>query len=101
MNEGTDQPSLEERQQRLARAVSDRTLAGWNVVDRNDREVYAILALPGKPVNHTLHAIITFFTCLVWGPVWIVITMTHRKEQRVRISIDRFGNLAEEILTAE
>lgn len=88
----------EERLQRLARAVSSRTLEGWNVIDRNDREVYAVLSLPAKPVNHILHLLVTLFTCGFWVIVWAIIAGTHRREQRLRISIDDFGNLLQENL---
>jgi hypothetical protein len=90
---------LQERLERLSRIVSSKTLEGWSVVDRNEREAWAVLSLPEKPVNHTLHAIITIFSCGAWALVWLIITLTHRKEQRVRISIDGYGNLLEEKMT--
>ena len=88
-----------ERGERLSRVVSTKTLEGWSVVDKNERDVWAVLDLPAKPVNHTLHAIITIFTCALWAPVWLIIALTARKEQRVRISIDGYGNLLEEKVT--
>lgn len=91
--------SREERQERLARIVSSRSLEGWNVIDRNENQIYAILSRPGKPINHPLHAILTVFTCLVWGIVWAVMAGTQKKEQRVRLSIDTHGNLVEETIT--
>ena len=100
MSQRNNEPvSLEDRQERLARIVSSRSLEGWNVVDRNERDVYAILSLPGKEVNHILHAILTVFTCLVWGIVWAVMAGTQKREQRVRLSIDTYGNLVEETIT--
>lgn len=95
----TEAISHEDRLERLSRIVSTRTLEGWSVVDRNEQDVWAVLDLPEKPVNHTLHAIITIFTCALWAPVWLIMTLTHRKEQRVRISIDGYGNLLEEKVT--
>lgn len=91
--------SHEERLERMARIVSTKTLEGWNVVDKNERDVWAVLLLPAKPVNHTVHAIITIFTCALWAPVWLIIYLTHQKEQRVRVSIDNYGNLLEEKIT--
>ncbi len=89
----------QERLERLSQIVSTRTLQGWTVVDRNEREAYAVLDLAAKPVNHVLHAIITIFTCGVWAIVWIVLALTYRKQKRVRISIDAYGNLLEEGIT--
>jgi hypothetical protein len=88
--------SLDERVERLSRIVSTRTLEGWTVVDRNEREAWAVLDLPGKPVNHTLHAIISLFSCGLWLIVWLILSLTQQKQQRVRISIDSYGNLLEE-----
>ncbi len=50
-------------------------------------------------MNHVLHAIITFFTCGLWGIVWLILTLTHRRQQRIRISIDPLGNIREEKVT--
>jgi len=90
--------TFEERNDRFARAVSTRTLQGWNIVDRNDVDLMAVLMLPGKPVNHVLHALITIFTCGLWAIVWIIMAMIQKREQRIRISIDSSGNLLEEAL---
>jgi hypothetical protein len=100
MQEQPIQPlSWEERRERLSRIVSNKTLEGWTVVDMNERDVWAVLDLPEKPVNHVLHAIITFFTCGLWGIVWLILTLTHRRQQRIRISIDPLGNIREEKVT--
>jgi hypothetical protein len=96
-----EQPILswEERRERLSRIVSNKTLEGWTVVDMNERDVWAVLDLPEKPVNHVVHAIITTFTCGLWGIVWLILAVTHRRQQRIRISIDPSGNIREEKVT--
>lgn len=86
----------DERLSRLSRLISTRTLEGFSVVDRNEREVSAVLVKPGKPVNHVLHAVVSIFTCGLWAIVWIVLSMTQRRELRVRVGIDPYGNLLEE-----
>jgi hypothetical protein len=48
--------------------------------------------IEGKPINHTLHAILTIFTCLVWGVVWIVLAITGG-EKRELVVIDEWGNV--------
>ena len=91
--------SSEERLERLAQIVSTRTLQGFTVVDRNDRTASAVLMLPGKTVNHVLHAIISIFTCGLWAVVWIILALTRKRERRVKLTIDPYGNLLEESIT--
>ena len=67
---GTTSVPDEERLQRLAQAISSKTIGGWNVIDRNDREVTAVLSLPGKSVNHVLHLLLALVTCGLWLLVW-------------------------------
>lgn len=88
--------TVEERSERLSRMISSKSLEGYTVVDRNDREATAVLALGGKPVNHVLHLIISLVTCGLWAVVWLLLIITARKEQRIRISVDQYGNLIEE-----
>lgn len=95
----SDPSNLEDRQSRLSQAISSRTMQGWNIVDRNDSECQAVLMLPGKKINHVLHALITLFTCFVWGIVWILMVVNQKKEKRVRITVDAQGNMTEEPIT--
>ena len=88
--------SDEERLSALSRRVSDLTLRGWLIIERNDREFTAVLGYPGRPVNHVLHGIITFITCLLWGIVWIILAASSRKEQRMRIQVGPDLNFTEE-----
>ena len=85
-----------DRLDRLSRAISTRTMTGWNIVDRNDTDLSAVLIFPEKPVKHIIHLIITLCTCGIWGPVWAVLALLHKGDRRVRISIDAAGNLLEE-----
>ena len=99
-----DQPestraTMDNRLHRLNEAVGRRTFEGWIVVDKNEQNATAVLMLPGKPVNHVLHAILTFLTCLLWAIVWIVMAATQKKERRMRITVDPHGILREETLT--
>jgi hypothetical protein len=53
---------------------------------------YQAVLVQGKPVNHTLHAILTIFTCLMWGIVWIILAATGG-EKRHQLIVDEFGNV--------
>lgn len=92
--------SHDERLESLSRVVSQWTLGGWNVVDKNERSVYAVMSLPGKqkPVNHVLHLLLSLATFGIWAIVWVIMIITHKNvgEKRVRLSIDAYGNYLEE-----
>lgn len=70
-------------------AVQSHTAKGWRVEAISDST--ATLASGQKP-NHTLHAIITFFTCLLWAPVWIIIGLT-TYEQQLTITVTPDGQV--------
>ena len=50
------------------------------------------MLVQGKPVNHVLHAILTIFTCALWGIVWIVLSLTGG-EKRYQLIVDEYGNV--------
>ncbi len=50
------------------------------------------MLIEGKPINNTLHAILTVFTCLLWGIVWAVIAATGG-EKRELLLVDEYGNV--------
>ena len=91
--------SDEERMSALSSRVSDLTFQGWIIVERNDHEFYAVLSYPGQNINHTVHAILTVFTCLVWGIVWLLVHAGRRKERRLRIRVDSNLRVHEETMT--
>jgi hypothetical protein len=46
----------------------------------------------GRPVNHVLHAILTFFTCFLWSIVWLIIG-SFGGERREVLQVDPHGDL--------
>ena len=82
------------RQQALQDAISRHTVRGAIVISQGTYE--AVVSYPGQKVNHVLHAIITIFTCLIWGIVWAVMVGTARKERRIRITALPGGEVREE-----
>lgn len=91
--------SFEERYERFASTISNITMRGYQVADRNDKTLVAVLFKPKEKVNHLLHFFISVISCGFWILVWIVITLNASKEVRVKISIDSAGNYIEEIIT--
>lgn len=37
---------------------------------------------PPLPVNHALHALLTFITAGIWAPVWIAVTIDNGRKMR-------------------
>lgn len=91
--------NYDEKFQRFSNFVSSKTLQGFMVADRNDRQLIAVLVKQGEKVNHLLHFLISALTCGMWLFVWAFVALVRGKEQRVRISIDGAGNVAEEKIT--
>ncbi|GEM_PF-814898 len=85
----TERRSPDERKAILAQQI--QFAAGRNRRIESQSDYQAVL-VSGQPVNHTLHAILTIFTCLLWGIVWAIIAGTGG-EKREMIVVDEFGNV--------
>jgi len=85
----TTRRSADERKAILARQLQSAVARGLRIESQSD---YQVVLVEGKPVNHTLHAIITIFSCGLWGIVWIVMAITGG-EKREMIVVDEFGNV--------
>jgi hypothetical protein len=84
----------DERRQLLAQQIQQAAARGLRV-ESQDR--YQAILIEGHPVNHTLHAILTIFTCLLWGIVWAVIAATGG-EKRHLVTVDEYGNVTHQNL---
>ena len=85
----TTQRSAEERRAILAQQLQQAAMRQMRVESTTE---YQAVLVQGKPVNHVLHAILTIFTCLLWGIVWIVLAATGG-EKRYQLIVDEFGNV--------
>jgi hypothetical protein len=65
---------------RLEKAVNDHLARGWTLASRT--ETTAVLAYTSR-INHVLHAILTIFTCLLWGIVWFLLAQGQENRRRV------------------
>lgn len=86
---GVRRMSDEERRAILAQQIQMGVVQGRRIESQS--EFQAVL-VSGQKVNHTLHAILTIFTCLIWGIVWIILSATGG-EKRELLVIDDFGNV--------
>lgn len=83
------QKTPEERKELLARTISSLVARGGRVESQSDYQ--AVIVMGHRP-NHTLHGIVTIFTCLLWGIVWAIITGTGG-EKRQMVNVDEWGNV--------
>jgi len=84
----TTKKSADERKATLAQQIQMSVAQGARVESQS--EFQAVL-IKGKPVNHTLHAILSFFTVCLWAPVWAIIALTGGEKGQM-IMVDEFGN---------
>jgi hypothetical protein len=85
----TTRRSGDERKAILARQLQSTVARGLRIESQSD---YQAVLVEGKPVNHVLHAIITIFSCGLWGIAWIIMALTGG-EKREMIVVDEFGNV--------
>lgn len=70
-------------------AVSQRIASGWRVESRSETQVVMVR---GRPLNHVLHAVLTVFSCFLWGVVWLVLGVTNKVE-RIALTVDAMGDI--------
>lgn len=85
----TTRRTTDERKVILAQQLQTAAARGLRIESQSD---FQAILIEGQPVNHTLHAILTIFTCLLWGIVWAVIAATGG-EKRQMVVVDEFGNV--------
>ena len=77
-----------ERKKMLADAIQRQVVQGGRVESQSDFQ--AVIVHGGK-VNHTLHVIISIFTCGLWLIPWLVMGAVGG-EKRTVVSVDEYGN---------
>ncbi|MFD0021739.1 hypothetical protein [Streptomyces sp. NPDC058382] len=70
-------------------AVSQRIASGWRMESRSETQVVMVR---GRPLNHVLHAVLTVFSCFLWGVVWLVLGVTNKVE-RIALTVDALGDI--------
>jgi Protein of unknown function (DUF2510) len=85
----TTKRSADERKAFLAQHIQGAAARGMRVESQSD---FQAVMVEGQPVNHVLHAIITIFSCGLWGIAWIILAITGG-EKRAMVVVDEFGNV--------
>ena len=70
--------------------MTTQIATGARVESQSD---FQAVVIKGKPVNHTLHLIITLVTLTMWAPVWIALAI-FGGEKRSMVVVDEYGNAA-------
>jgi hypothetical protein len=81
--------SPEERRAIFSQQLQQAAMRQLRVESMTD---FQAVLIQGKSVNHVLHAILTIFTCFLWGIVWIILSITGG-ETRYQLIVDEFGNV--------
>lgn len=85
----TTKRSSDERKALLAQQLQSASARGLRIESQSE---FQAVMVEGQPVNHVLHAIITIFSCGLWGIVWIILAITGG-EKREMVVVDEFGNV--------
>ena len=86
----TSRKTAEERKELLARTLTSQIATGARVESQSD---FQAVVIKGKPVNHTLHLILTLVTLTLWAPIWIALAI-FGGEKRSMVLVDEYGNAA-------
>ena len=84
----TTKKSAEERKAIMAQQIQMVIAQGGRIESQSE---YQAVIVTGKPLNNTLHAILTFFTCLIWGIVWLILYLTGGEKRQI-VAVDEYGN---------
>ncbi|MFB9835804.1 hypothetical protein ACFFNX_26840, partial [Actinoallomurus acaciae] len=71
----------------LGNAVMRQVARGWRIESQVDNQ--AIMA-SGGDVNHAAHLVVSFLTCGLWVPIWVIFGVVG-SEKRVSITVDPNG----------
>ncbi|WP_293785430.1 hypothetical protein [uncultured Aeromicrobium sp.] len=77
------------RRANLAQAIAVHVAQGRRVESQSD---FQAVLVQGKPINHTLHLILTIVTCSLWGLVWAGLAI-FGGEKRIVLTVDAYGNV--------
>lgn len=81
--------SDDERAEALNQAIATAVARGGRVESHTRFQAVIVY---GHPVNHVLHAILTVFTCLLWGIVWLILG-SFGGERREVLQVDPHGGV--------
>jgi hypothetical protein len=81
--------SLDRRRQALANAIATEVARQGRVETQSDTSAVIV---HGSKCNHTLHLLLTIFTCGIWSVGWGIMAAV-QKEHRSSLYVDEFGQV--------
>ena len=88
--ESAPQPvSVEQRREILQNVIGNELRGDTRVMHQSD--TWVVLA-SGQRVNHVLHALLSFFLCGAWLPVWLLLALTSGEKRRT-YWVDEWGQV--------
>ena len=83
-----EKASENEKANKLALAISTEVSKGWRVESQS--QIQAVL-VKGKPINNTLHIVLSVLTVGTWLLIYVPILLVNRRQTKI-IRVDEFGN---------
>jgi hypothetical protein len=81
--------TADKRERLLAKAVTEELMRGGVVYQQ--QPLSAVLGHK-RPVSHLLHFVLTVLTLGIWSTVWLIMAIA-RREDRIRLDVDDWGNV--------
>lgn len=81
---------------RFHEMISAKTRNGFIIVEHNTKLPYVVLSKEKKPINHSLHLLLTCLTFGLWSIVWIYLIVTLSQKKNILVAVDEDGNLFED-----
>ncbi len=81
--------------QEFAGFIARKRQKGFQILEQNDKFLFAILLKQRKKTNHLFNFLVCCFTLGLWSVVWIYFWFYNLKDHKFIISIDNNGEIYE------
>ncbi len=81
--------------QKLIYFVARKRKKGFQILEQNDKFLFAILLKERKKTNHVFNFLVCFFTLGLWSVVWIYLWLYNLKDHKFIITVDNNGKIYE------
>lgn len=82
-----------EREAKYNNLMEQAMIKGQQIISTDIKNFSFISQIPAQKVNHVLHLVLTIFTFLWWGIIWIVLALMAKKEELYKNTVDEDNNI--------